>query len=349
MKNDNNLPERAAVLVYQAVDALRRAGLAPVSPVNSFQPAQTRREFRRTAARLRQGKIEPIYKNLHSAEKLAGILERTVQRDEIIEQSGKEFGRLTMELGRVLAANDPEVRKALDAVVAEMKRAAETHGPASDAAQRYEILQFLASTGQDFHDRKRRKKGRKPLQIPLAPDPAYEARCEASAAVLLDAPPPDGETVIAIPPHGSDSGGKRTFIRIGTGERSWVGSFEAGHLSASTVVMMPDDKHLFVSAGGAGYIIEAESRTLVQRTGRYVVEVFLNPRRTLLMVNHQNKSLEVFGKDGRLWQTGIIACGGFRNFIVGADAFRGEAHHRCQGRWARFSVKLATGEVELES
>lgn len=43
--------------------------------------------------------------------------------------------------------------------------------------------------------------------------------------------------------------------------------------TVSTIGMMPDGKHLFVSADGAGYIIEASSRTLVEATGTEVVGV----------------------------------------------------------------------------
>ena len=78
MNDDDNTPERAVALVNQALDLLRSGEDAPASPVNSFLPAKRRRALRRDAARLRQGKAEPRYKNLFTAEELAAIYERTV-------------------------------------------------------------------------------------------------------------------------------------------------------------------------------------------------------------------------------------------------------------------------------
>jgi hypothetical protein len=79
MKKDD-ASQRATALVQEAIDVLQRTGNASDSPVNAFLPAKGRRELRRSAARLRQQKVEPRYKNLHSAEELAGIYERTAQR-----------------------------------------------------------------------------------------------------------------------------------------------------------------------------------------------------------------------------------------------------------------------------
>jgi hypothetical protein len=44
MKNAN-ASERAAALVHEALDVLQRADNAPHSPVNTFLPANLRREF----------------------------------------------------------------------------------------------------------------------------------------------------------------------------------------------------------------------------------------------------------------------------------------------------------------
>jgi hypothetical protein len=73
-------------------------------------------------------------------------------------------------------------------------------------------------------------------------------------------PPPD-EAVIAIPREGRDAGRPRVFLRIGLGDASSIGSFETGPMDVSTVIMMPGDKQLFVSAKGAGYIIDLKTRT----------------------------------------------------------------------------------------
>jgi hypothetical protein len=347
MKQEN-ASERAVALVQQAVDVLQRAQQAPVSPVNTSLPANLRREYRRRAARLRQGQVQPRYGNLHTAEQLADIYERTIRRDEILEGVSRNLHRIGLELRRIIETNGDEVCKAIQALIDETKRAVEQDGPGSEAAQRYRLMQFLAWRGRQNLANKRRRKGPAPPLIPVIADPSAQARYEASAAELLPSAPSSGEAVIAIPPDGTEFGRGRMFIRIGTGERSWIGSFACGHAPVSTIFMMPDDKHLFVSAGGAGYIIEVASRTLVETIGTEVAGVMRDEPNTVFIVSHRNMSLEAFGRTGRLWKTDAIGSGGFRGITITATRLLGEALFAYLGEWVGFSVNLATGEVELD-
>ena len=68
--------------------------------------------------------------------------------------------------------------------------------------------------------------------------------------------------------------------------------------------MLPDGKHLFVSAEGAGYVIDAKSRRLVETTVTQVVGAMRDEPLTLVVVDHNGMSLEAFGRTGRLWKTG---------------------------------------------
>jgi hypothetical protein len=111
--------------------------------------------------------------------------------------------------------------------------------------------------------------------------------------------------------------------------------------------MMPDDKHLFVSALGAGYIIDLKSRTLVEEIGTDVAGVTVDEPRTVFLVDHNGMSLEAFGKSGRLWKTEIISFGGFRDMSLTDTSIVGEARHPSRPGWTGFSVKLATGEVRF--
>jgi hypothetical protein len=343
MKNDN-ASERAVALVHEAVDVLLRAEHAPDSPVNAFVPAKRRRELRRAAVRLRQQKAQPRYRNLHTSEQLADIYERTVQRDEILERGGEQFRRITRDLGRLIEENGREVENAVEAFVVEAQRSAEEHGPGSEAARRYRQLQLLAWFGQQSHVHHRRQRALPRWRFPLAEDPSIEARNQMTATEVLDALPA-GEAVIDIPPDGSCSGRPRVYLRIGLGEASWVGTFETGYANVTTVSLMPDDKHLFISAEGAGYIIDLESRTLVETIGTEVAGVMLDYPRTVFIVDHGGLSLEAFGRSGRLWKTDAIGSGGFRNTAMTDSSFIGEA--RTRSRWAPFSVDLASGDVSF--
>ena len=116
-------------------------------------------------------------------------------------------------------------------------------------------------------------------------------------------------------------------------------------MSVGLVSMMPDDQHLFVSAKGAGYIIDLKSRTLVEEIGNDVARVHLDEPRTFFVIDHDGKSLEAFGRNGRLWKSGIISCGGFRELSLTYDSLIGEA--RQASGWTEFSVDLATGAVRF--
>ena len=347
MKKEDNAAERAVALVQQAVDLMQRARQAPVSPVNTFLPAKLRRECRRSAARLRQGQLQPRYVNLHSAEQLADIYERTARRDEILERVGRDLQRIALDLRRLIETNGDEVHQAIQAFADETRRLMERDGPGSEAAQRYRLMQFVAFSGRQSLKNQRRQKAPPPWGIPVIGDRWTEARYEVSAAEILPSAPSPGEAVVAIPPDGIHFGRGRMFMRIGIGQKSWIGSFARGHGTASTVAMMPGDRHLFVSAAGAGYIIEIGSRTLVAAIGTEVVGVTRDESRTLFVVDHNGTSLEAFGPAGRLWKTGPIGCGGFRGMDLAEGKLVGEALHACEGEWVGFSVNLATGEVGI--
>src|SRR3954453_12214407 len=231
------------------------------------------------------------------------------------------------------------------ALADEAARLAKEDGPGSEAAHRFRLRQFLAWFGMQARNHSR--KSRTPLHWRVSPaqDPSIQARWELTAAEILDAPPSPGEAVIAIPPEGRDSGRPRVFLRIGLGEASWIGSFEIGEMSVGTVSLMPDEKHLFVSAKGAGYIIDLKSRTLVETIGTEVAGVMMNHPRTVFLVDHNGRSLEAFGTSGRLWKTDTISSGGFRETAITETTFTGEA--RQASGWRRFAVDMATGEVRF--
>jgi hypothetical protein len=349
MKNDvlknENASECAVALVNEALDVMRRAERAPDSPVNTFLTGDMRRKCRRAARLLREQKMQPRYKNLHSAEELAGFYERAAQRDEIREKAKKDLHRISLEIKRIRREKAAEVDQAMVMLVDEAVRLAEEHGPDSEAAQRFRLMQFLGWFGQQARDHRRKRRAPFRWRVSPARDPSIQVRYELTAAEILDSPPSD-EAVIAIPPEGRDSGRPRVFLRIGLGDASWVGSFEIGHMNVGTVTMMPDDKHLFVSAKGAGYIIDLKSRTLVETIGTEVAGVMSDYSTTVFVVDHNGMSLEAFGRSGRLWKTDSISSGGFREMAVTETTFTGEA--RQASGWTPFSVDLATGEVRFE-
>jgi hypothetical protein len=293
--------ERIAELLHEMIEVLQRVENAPDSPVETFVPAKTRRSMRRHAERLRRGEIQPRYKNLYTAEQLAAILENTARRDEVRQQIDAELLRIGREIGSVIAEDPAGTRQSWEKVCMETFYLAREQGPGSEAAARYRQLQHLARIAETFKSDRRRQKGLGRPPKAMAHDP--RGRIPLVPAEILDSAPA-GEAVIPFPAVGEDSGRSRILMRIGVGASSWIGSFESGFNTVSTTFMMPDGKHLFVSANGAGYIIEERSRMLVERTGTEIVGVSRDEEMTLFIVNHNDVSSEAFGPGGRLWKTG---------------------------------------------
>jgi hypothetical protein len=234
----------------------------------------------------------------------------------------------------------PAVRKTFEAVYLDTLRSARENGPDSEAAQRLRQLRSLVRIAQqDGVDRRRQK-----LSDSTVRAYPHEGRLPLIPAEVL-ASRPSGEAVIAFPPEGSDSGRGRIFLRIGVGQGSWIGSFEIGHMSVSTIFIMPDGKHLFVSAQGAGYIIEVKSRRLVEQIGTDVAGVIRDGPFTVFIVDHNGMSLEAYGTNGRLWKTDTISFRGFRDTAITDTSITGELRHPSRPGWTRFSVDLETGEV----
>jgi hypothetical protein len=237
--------------------------------------------------------------NLVIAEQLAGIFENTARRDEIRQQVHVEFLRIGREIGRLIEEDPAGTRKSFETVFLETFRLAREQGPGSEAAARLRVLQRMAQAAQTFKSDRRRQKGVDGGGEAMAHDPGERIRLVP--AELLDSAP-EGEAVIPFPAEGEGSGRCRILIRIGLDASSWIGSFECGFKTVSTVFMMPDGKHLFVSANGAGYILDERSRTLVERTGTEIVGVGRDEDMTLFIVNHNDMSFEAFGPGGRLWK-----------------------------------------------
>src|ERR1700686_1379996 len=282
-------PQRAVVLMHEALDVMLRVGQAPDSPVYAFVTKEKRRQLRRDAKRLRKQQTEPRYKNLHSAEDLADLYERTARRDEIREQGQRDLQRISAELKRIRREKDAEVEKAMETLLYESARSAIEQGPGSEADRRHRLLHYWWWFGGQVLAHRRKSTGPYSGLFPPNRDLPLQPPMELSAAQILNSAPP-GEPVIALPPEGSDSGRERIFLRIGVGDAAWIGSFEIGHMKVGSVSMMPDDNHLFLSAKGAGYIIDARTHTLVEQVGTHVAFVWMDAARTLFMVDHNGKS-----------------------------------------------------------
>jgi hypothetical protein len=344
MKNQSKA-ERVVQLFKACIDALRRAESAPDSPMNWYTSVEERRELRRKAKRLRKGQLEPVHLNIHDAPQLADIYERTAKRDDAFDKARDEFRFAERELRRLSSEDDPEVDEAIAALVKQMAHEAYEGGPGSEAELRFRCLELLGEIGKSGHNQQRHQSSARTYLVPrLTRNPLTQARWEAAAAEILEAVP-EGEPVWAFPAEESGHGEGRLILRIGVEPVWWIGTFERGNKVPSTVQLMPGDAHFFVSAAGAGYIIEAKTRTLVEKVGDDVVSVRFDESRTRFFVNHDDRILEAFAPHARrLWKTETIGAG-FRGLALHDGELAGEAQRSPEAEWSPFSVDVATGEV----
>jgi hypothetical protein len=346
--------ERTVAVIDEAIDALQRGSEAPESPIKKFHNQQERDELRRLAKRLRKGQIHPPYGNILSGPELADIYELTILRDEIIEAAHKDLRRAIAQLEKLIQEEGAAVNQTFYAMLRDAEEEAIVLGPGSEGARRVPHMNFIIEIARKGESLYRRKSSSDSVHVgPRLTKNPVAAMILAeifalTAAEIIDSPP-DGETLLMFPAEGGDPARGRVLMRIGLGKASWIGSFELGDTEHNTVQLLPDGKHLFVSAGGAGYILDARSRALVERIGNDVVSVGDAFMGSVFIVTHGHRSFEAFGIPGRLWKTGTIGCGGFRGLTFEGEEFVGEARQEGEPEWAAFSVKLLNGEVSFRA
>ena len=341
--------ERTAALVEEVIAILERLENAPESPLTTFLTTKMRRVARRSAKQLRKKQLVPRHENINTGDDLATSLEQAAERDEIVEKAGPDLIRLGHELRRVAAEEGQAAINTFNAIFNEAALGTRIYGPDSVHGQRYRRMMFFVSISTEHEQAERRGKKRSFAElIPgLRRNPSTQALWEATAAEILTEVP-KGETVFAFPAESAGSERGRVLMRIGVRNAAWIGSFARGNKGPSTVQPMPGKKQLFVSAAGAGYIIDACSRKLVEKIGDDVVSVGRDESGEIFIVNHDDRSFEAFGPAGRLWKTYALSCGGFRNLTLDAYEFTGEARQSSEPEWVAFSVDMATGKVSWD-
>ncbi|HEX3582659.1 MAG TPA: hypothetical protein VH087_12910 [Thermoanaerobaculia bacterium] len=287
-------------LFSEAFEVIEQLRNAPESPMTSYLPAVVRRAFRRNAKRLRRGTLQPLYGNLYSAEQLAMLLERAAERDETIERCFVKLTRIEQEIRRVFEYQRAELAEGTRIVYELAGQRALEDGPESKAADFFRLFREMIAKGAGIGTLQRRKKGDIPL-VPFHPPGADPHRLECEkiiAAEVLAEAPATGESVLRFGPEANGSAEPPVILRIGIGERSWVGSFARGATRYSTVQLMPDGAHLLVVVDGAGYVVEAVTRSLAGEEGNDIMNVQRDEEGLLTLDRAGTHPIDVAAGDG---------------------------------------------------
>jgi hypothetical protein len=166
-------------------------------------------------------------------------------------------------------------------------------------------------------------------------------------AEIIEGLPPYGSPAIAFPANGFAQHREGLVVRIEDAGNEWIGNFQPGLSSFSAVEVLPAAKHVLVVSGGAGYIVDPATQSLVREIGGAIIGLFRYESANLLVVNHQGIAFEAIGATGTVWKTGRISWDGFRNLRFATDEIVGEAWRPFGSEeWVPFSVNILTGQVE---
>lgn len=169
-------------------------------------------------------------------------------------------------------------------------------------------------------------------------------------------PPPAFRLLSGLPPYGPSpqqytSGSKRTHTEglvleiEAPGGTPWVANFQRGLSSYSNVAVHPNGHDLVVIAGGLGYIVRPDDRTLVATFGGGVMGVWPAPAFNFLVFNDSGVAFSALGSEGWCWKTRRISWDGFEGIEIAEKTIYGRAWNAVLKYWQPFSIEIATGIV----
>jgi hypothetical protein len=158
--------------------------------------------------------------------------------------------------------------------------------------------------------------------------------------------PPYGEVATNFSKTGQVLHSEGLVVSFRVDESShWIGNFALGLSKFDFVQLHPNHADAIVIAGGQGYLIDPVTKKLQGTTGGAIVDAFLHPATSAIVLNHQNIWFESIGPSGRLWLSRRISWDGFRLIEVSGNALAGEGC-RYDGTWHPFQLDLVSGNVE---
>lgn len=134
---------------------------------------------------------------------------------------------------------------------------------------------------------------------------------------VLPGLPPYGPLAVAFSATGQGTQREGFVVRFFPNEgESWVGNFQPGMTSLSTVEPHPDGQRVIVISGGQGYVIDLNYRNAVQYIGGQY-ECIL--RAGDLLILSTPIDIEAVGPEGQRWKTRRISWAGLEELEVRTD------------------------------
>ncbi|MBS0193226.1 MAG: hypothetical protein JSR34_03205 [Proteobacteria bacterium] len=157
--------------------------------------------------------------------------------------------------------------------------------------------------------------------------------------------PPYGPLALSFSATGMGSHSEGFVVRfIPASGETWIGNFNPGLSSLSTVVCHPNEAHIIVVAGGTGYVVDPISRQVLSNFGGQItLAQELSAHQAVLFGN--GLWFELLGRDGFAWRSNRVSWDGMKDIAITEQHIIGKAW--CfDDTWHEFKVSLASGAAE---
>jgi hypothetical protein len=163
---------------------------------------------------------------------------------------------------------------------------------------------------------------------------------------VLPGLPPYGETPKRFSSTGLGTQSEGLVVEFRSNEGpTWVGNFARGIAAFDWVGVHPNDHDALVVAGGQGYVVDPEARTLISTFGGAIVaSIQYLPKRSVVF-NHQGLFFEAVGASGHLWKSRRISWDGMRSIEIHEAILSGESWNALDDSWQEFRLDLNIGAV----
>jgi hypothetical protein len=158
---------------------------------------------------------------------------------------------------------------------------------------------------------------------------------------ILPGLPPYGERAISFPRPGAFREG--LVVEFQTEAGRWVGNFARwwdglessvhAELGAGSVVIV---------AAGAGYVVDAVSRTLVHAIGTDVRRIWYAPKQGAMIVSN-DLWFEAFDGGSIRWRSRRLSWDGMRDVLSDGARVTGRAYSPIEDDWTPFELDLESG------
>ena len=160
----------------------------------------------------------------------------------------------------------------------------------------------------------------------------------------LSALPVEGAPAIGFSATGRGLHSEGFAVAVTTTDGShWTGNFVRGMTRFDFAAAHPNSRSMIVIAGGQGYIVDPESRTVSEYFGAAITGAFAHPSRNWLVLNDQGVGFLALGESGWVWASRRISHDGFKDLAIVGTALKGNAWEPGDS-WIPFELDLDTGE-----